>query len=322
MGQGFAHLADGLTTGGAPRPPIFTMLGDMLEKEVDVRRIIFGLATGKCRSCPFRAEFLGDVRSKLISLATEASGRSDLGVVPEDQPFYLPLIGTLLQLSGDPDWEAYTSSSDSFAEGVALHVDTDLPHIPDVFPDKSKWRVYDEQDHKHPEFRHNYPLVQQNVDAIKEEEQLGAMSCIPLEEAKKLYGDKLVVASLGAVSRPDGSFRVLRDGTHSTGVNARIKVRSSPITPTTAAHAQCYVRPYGRYFTCPPTGAGAPPGLGISSLCHAFGKRGSLVKPCGNFRDFQCCLSLGSPSLRVHLLHVGRYACLAEGFRGRHGMGR
>ena len=55
---------------------------------------------------------------------------------------------------------------------------------------------------------------------------------VPLEDAKRKFGDRLALASLGAISKKDGSVRVIHDGTHGVGVNQAIVVRDQLRTPT------------------------------------------------------------------------------------------
>ena len=55
---------------------------------------------------------------------------------------------------------------------------------------------------------------------------------LPMAEAAERYGDRLRIASLGAIRKGDDSFRVIHDGTHGTGVNGRIAVRDQLASPT------------------------------------------------------------------------------------------
>ena len=57
---------------------------------------------------------------------------------PKGQPFYLPAIEEILRISGDPDFRAFYSSSQSFAKGVQLGVGIKLPHVLAVFARKQK----------------------------------------------------------------------------------------------------------------------------------------------------------------------------------------
>lgn len=64
-----------------------------------------------------------------------------------------------------------------------------------------------------------------------EESKLGAMVEMRWEEARERFPD-LVVASLGAIEKKDGSYRVIHDGTHGIKVNSRIRVRDQLRNPT------------------------------------------------------------------------------------------
>lgn len=55
--------------------------------------------------------------------------------------------------------------------------------------------------------RDHASLVQKQFEA---EAALGCMVEVPLEDAKRKFGDRLALASLGAISKKDGSVRVAR----------------------------------------------------------------------------------------------------------------
>ena len=50
-------------------------------------------------------------------------------------------------------------------------------------------------------------------------------------QAEKELG-KIGIASLGALEKSDGSFRVIHDATHGLAVNAKIKVLDQVLSPT------------------------------------------------------------------------------------------
>ena len=52
---------------------------------------------------------------------------------------------------------------------------------------------------------------------------------VSLQEARELYGDRLAIASLGAIRKSDNSVRVVRDATHGQNINNVIKVRAQRI---------------------------------------------------------------------------------------------
>ena len=54
---------------------------------------------------------------------------------------------------------------------------------------------------------------------------------VDLPEALQRFGKKLAVASLGAIEKKDGSYRVVHDGTHGVAVNSAIRVRDQIRSP-------------------------------------------------------------------------------------------
>ena len=60
--------------------------------------------------------------------------------------------------------------------------------------------------------RENYISAKQQAELVQQqflaEAQLGAMAEMSLESAKAKFGNDLAVASLGAIERKDGSYRV------------------------------------------------------------------------------------------------------------------
>ena len=66
---------------------------------------------------------------------------------------------------------------------------------------------------------------------FEEEEKLGAMLQLDLAEAQARFGEQLAVASLGAIEKKNGTFRVVHDGTHGVGINPGIKIRDQLKSP-------------------------------------------------------------------------------------------
>ena len=64
---------------------------------------------------------------------------------------------------------------------------------------------------------------------------------MPLTVARQKFGEDLSIASLGAIEKKDGSYRVVHDGAHGVGVNARIKVRDRIRSPS-AGDARALLR--------------------------------------------------------------------------------
>ena len=209
----------------------------LLCRFLDVQQLASSFADGKVVSCPFSAALIQEGRD-LIFKALDSVGptlpvreRSLLG-----QPLYLAAVEELLRIAGDPDHKAFFSSSVSFAKGVRLGVGIKNPRVPAVCERKTKWRKYPEECLAEGCDRESYLSakehaleVQQQFLAEAEEE---AMIEVPTAEALASYGSKLSVASLGAIEKKDGSYRVVHDGTHGVNVNARIKLRDQLRNPT------------------------------------------------------------------------------------------
>ena len=103
-----------------------------------------------------------------------------------------------------------------------------LPRTPQVFPPKLKHKKLDDSDFN--PIAVNYPSARVSVADLEkkflEEEALGRMFPLRLSVAKERFGgDKVRVAAMAAITKPDGSVRPLHDGTHSVQVNNAIVYR-------------------------------------------------------------------------------------------------
>ena len=193
-------------------------------------KIVVTLALGKLGKGQvpevFSPKILDAVRSQWLELLVKHSGLKQdyLERVPEGQPFYLPAISASLKILNDPDWQAIDTL---FAEGVPVGFREELPRVPAVFMKKEKWRSYDESTFKAD--CGNYTSFEQASESVRdqflEEEKLGMMQRIGLQEAKDLYGERLRIAAQGAIDKGDGSFRIIHDGTHGVQINNEIVVQ-------------------------------------------------------------------------------------------------
>ena len=189
----------------------------------DVRREAFRLATGNMQASPFGLEVLSTLRhkwSRLLESPWQAL------VVDEGQPFLLRGLAQWLKKFGDPDYSILADGEDCSATGVWVGVDKPLPRCPQVFPEKLKHRKLDETEFNPIAF--NYPSAQVSSkeleEKFKEEEQLGRMFPTTLPVLANKYGkDKVRVASMAAITKPDGGVRPLHDATHSVMVNHEIR---------------------------------------------------------------------------------------------------
>ena len=145
--------------------------------------------------------------------------------VPPGQPFLLRALARTAEIMGHPDWEILTEGTDNYCTGVPLGFKEHIPHLPQVYDHKTKWRKLDED---LPEWdRPNYSSAslnsQQLLEKFRDEERLGRMASTTLGALKQEFAeDRITVASMGAIRKPDGSVRPVHDGTHGVHVNQEI----------------------------------------------------------------------------------------------------
>ena len=178
------------------------------------------LAAGRFKSCPFEEGSLEETRT-VIREAVGMSVNEDL--VADGQVFHLKLLGRLLKLFGDPDWEFV----DGLGERVSLGVDEQMPRTPAVFEEKGKWKLPEDAG-PGVDMCDNYKSVGPHIEQVKvlfrEEAALGWMEEYTEELAREKFGDRLAIAALGVVEEKD-KIRVVHDGSNKVHVNHRIRVR-------------------------------------------------------------------------------------------------
>ncbi len=199
------------------------LLETVLSSIKDVRMEAFKLVTGKISVSPFTKEKLDEARKRWAALLPCPK---DALVVDFGQPFLLRGLALWLKAFDDPDTEILVDGIDNFANGVWVGVDKPLPRCPQVFPPKLKHRKLDDTEFN--PVASNYPSAQlssaQLEEKFREEEKLGRMfpSTLPVTVGK--YGaERVRVASMAAIMKPDGGVRPLHDATHSVMVNHDIK---------------------------------------------------------------------------------------------------
>ncbi|CAE7483812.1 unnamed protein product [Symbiodinium necroappetens] len=223
--SGFAHRVAGLPQRDRMR---------RVSCRVDCRALAFKLAAGQISDSPFTEEMLACGRQLVWSELKSAGCRLPVDHMVPGQPFCLAAVEELLRLAGDSDFAACYTGRDCFAKGVRLGVDVDLPRVPAVFTAKTRWRVYDEED-ANAGLRENYVSGRDHADEVQaqfeREAALGAMYETSIEQARADLGE-LSLASLGAIEKKDGSYRVLHDGTHGLAVNSKIRVQDQIRNPS------------------------------------------------------------------------------------------
>ena len=203
------------------------------EGPIDV--LIFKLACGKFTSSPFSEDLLQRGRAILLrGLAKDGADDPELAVAADGQPFLLRMMTALGERIGDPDVRVLTQGADSFAEGVPIGVGLGLPRTPAVFERKVQWRRLD--DTVFSKDCANYSSAEAAADTLErqfqEEAGMGMMVEMSEVEAASLYpGDRLRIASLGAIEKDDDTFRVVHDATHGVRVNCESRQRDQVRMP-------------------------------------------------------------------------------------------
>eukprot|EP00435_Cladocopium_sp_Y103_P050988 s1843_g15.t1 len=200
----------------------FQILAQAVQEAIgDVRREAFKLVTGKLVQSPFSEDCLKRVRSKWFQLLKDPG---DAALLDEGQPFFLRALSQWLTQFEDPDAFWLVDAEDSFATGVYVGVGRPLPRSPQVFPPKLKHRKLDPTGFQ--PIADNYASAQVSAKELEEkfleEEALGRMHPSKVGILRQEYGDNLRIASMAAITKPDGSVRPLHDATHSVMVNHEI----------------------------------------------------------------------------------------------------
>ena len=162
--------------------------------------------TGKLSGPPFSPVALGKLRRELANTVPDSEGALK---VPEGQPFLLNFVAQSLQILGDPDWSVLTQGTECFANGMPIGYDQPLPGAPQVFRKKPKFRKFDDTPFE-PDMA-NYASAELSADQLeehfREDERLGRMVATTEPAAKQEHGDRVLIAAMGAVSKPNGDIR-------------------------------------------------------------------------------------------------------------------
>ena len=194
------------------------------------------LATGQTHECPFRADLIREGRELIFLALNWCGAKLPVHEPSAGQPFFLAALEEIFRISGDPDYRAFYSGANSFAKGVRRGVGVKAPRVPAVLLPKTKWRNYAETGVAEDSCRENYVSARQQAKVVQEqfegEARLGAMLKMPMSEAVKKFERNLAIASLGALEKRDGSYRVIHDATHGLDVNSAIRMRDQVPTAT------------------------------------------------------------------------------------------
>ena len=211
------------------------------------------LVGGKIADDPFPEEMISEIRDKLKNELARLYPGMPTGKQPgdRDQPIQVRLLSVFLKACEDPDWKGMLS----YCAGIRYGVAEKLPRTPAVFPPKRKWRLEAQQksssEEALEEIRRGYEgtinsnynsatIYPKELDALLDKKVAsGRAFKLSMSEARKRYGKKLTVASLGALVKSTSedkqvSLRLLFDGTNNVDVNPSIHVRDQQQNPTAA----------------------------------------------------------------------------------------
>ena len=201
------------------------------------------LACGKITDCPF-GQAIDNLREQAYSLFEEAGEQPRKKKSDRPSPLEFRLLGAFLKQASDPE-----KGLADFSEGVRVGVGCMLPRVPAVYPRKRKWRLKEQEDpvaHLWQEptcgaDNKNYSSAAELAEAVESQLELsvekGQAFKLTEHEAREKYGDRFVVAALGAQVKSgsketgDLTIRLLFDGTHGVPVNKGIRVRDQDKSP-------------------------------------------------------------------------------------------
>ena len=191
-----------------------------------------GLATGK--DSLFDFSWPVKMRSILHQWLQKQIGNYTTETTPsfdERQPFFLDLMFYVAREMLDPDFEVLKE----LRAGVSAGILEQLPRVPAVFEEQTKWRLTEDPLDGGAEFNSNYKSVDEFREAVREQVQAdqleGRMMEFSEEDFRAEFGGNVAISALAVLQERD-KIRVLHDGTHVTKVNHRIKVRCKLRMPT------------------------------------------------------------------------------------------
>ena len=211
-----------------------TDLSNVLRRDLDESGILKHISALACGIDIFHKPWVDEVRGILHAWASRQSGDYDGSSepkLPEGQPFYTELIFALLREAKDADYLLFKT----LGEGVPLGVLDPLPHNPALYELQNKWRLPEDPglttDFENPNYASAADFTAEIEQQFREEQLLGWMVELTDDEFRNRFGNDRAVSALAVLQEKD-KLRILHDGTHTTHVNHRIRVRDRQRMPT------------------------------------------------------------------------------------------
>ena len=199
------------------------------------RRLVFELAAGRFGVSPFPEEMVSGVRRDWAAMLAARGHPRSPSPVDMPQSIDMRLLEAVAAAAGDPD----AGVASQAAKGVRTGILSTLPRTPAIFEAKSKWPLPDESDRSWSgeRSRDNYISAAERPDVLRrqfdEEVEQGMMEKLSLAEARRRWGQHLVLASLGAIVKDveKDEWRIIHDASHHVHLNHRIRIRDQARMP-------------------------------------------------------------------------------------------
>ena len=193
-------------------------------------RVVCSLACGKVDTDPLKGADIKAAAAITKLLGTEGF-RRDGKANHQACSIDFELLGELARRMDDPDYRM----CELMREGVPIGWQQRLPRTPAIYDRKTRWRSHVGEEGDNEGWKANYRSAVEHRGEIEktflEQEAEKLMVPIKFKDAKRIYGNRLRVAALGALEQAPGEFRVIHDGTHGVSVNNFIKVRDQEACP-------------------------------------------------------------------------------------------
>ena len=154
---------------------------------------------------PFTDAQVKEARACLLGWAARRGHFPTKGKWDKEQLIQVRELQAFLRACGDPDAEVL----DAYARGVSLGYKKRIPRAPAVFDQKVKWRLpYEDEKTQNQAWVPNYGSAKERSKAlsakIKEDLTSGRMIRMTYGEAKRIYGEKLLIGALGMIEEGPG----------------------------------------------------------------------------------------------------------------------
>ena len=206
--------------------------------------VLTQLACGRCTSPPFDAQKVASLRDNVQEALLSAGLDGRRQATDSPTPVCFRMIAALLELCKDPDHNVFRE----YAGGVRVNVGRRMPRTPAVFEKKRRWKLSSQEDAgaylwglpdwgaQQDNYKSAAALAEAVAAQLEESVREGHAMKMTEDEAKARFGEKLVIASLGAQVKcgegKDVQVRLLFDGTNGVPVNGLVRDQDrSPAAP-------------------------------------------------------------------------------------------